>query len=132
MGGPKKPAPYVESRTPEQIAKDAADYNAYSNAVDASAAKGGGIGAGGVKDFADPNFVRDNETDEQRRIREGLATVDTSTPQAPDLTDALIKSYSRSALLKNRLSSTGRRGSFLAGSMGDVTKDPGGSILGGM
>ncbi len=85
------------------------------------------------------------ETEEQKqariqkeRVSLGLVSgeeIKAQSLKAPDLgdaTDRLLRGVSRSNLLKDRLSSAGRRGSFLAGSMGDVTKDPGGSILGGM
>lgn len=55
------------------------------------------------------------ETDEQRKVREGLLALKRNpSVQAPDLADAGLKEYARSNLLKERNQGAGRKGSFNA------------------
>ncbi len=81
-----------------------------------------------------------SETDDERRTREGVlanqrmqaALPGQGMKAAPDLADAAIASHVRDGLLRDRTASTGRRGSFLSGAMGDITAPPKAkSILGG-
>lgn len=128
----RRPVPTADTRTPEQVAKDAAEYQAYANAVESDASANGGIGAGGVYDYEAGK--RDYTTDAQKKLMAAQAAgkAQISAPgyvETPDTATAILKSRTRSALLQQRLSSTGRKGAF---GFGDVTAGPNSSVLGGM